>query len=143
MGQGILLDQAVGRRPSEHYSAHFPGSSAALSRLTRGLIDGDVVTLSGPLTIVPHKVSPDSAQFAVVDESDGANGVRAFVVALTARTIRDRGTPWDPRGTPLLLSNLHNGRRWDVYNCRITDFQVYPRERLDRGKWPRLPVRTP
>lgn len=132
------------RRPSEHYSAHFTSSSAALARLTKGLIDGNVVTLSGPVTIDPNVVSSSFAQFAVIDESDGSDGERAFVVALAARTTRDlEKMPGDPRGTPSLLSDLHNGRRWDVYNCHIIDFQVWGREHLYRGDWPKVPVGNP
>ena len=119
-----------------------PGTSLALRTFVTGLIDGHKVTLTDPVDVVPWQVNGDFAQFAVVDTTVGQD--RVFVIAFLARTTDESNAApahRDQRGTPSLLKDFHDGKDWEAYNCFILDFQVWSRQSLYAGKWPKVPTR--
>ncbi|MBK8446311.1 MAG: hypothetical protein IPL41_06385 [Micropruina sp.] len=132
MGRGIVGPAAAGtRRLSEHFGAHFAGTTPKLRDFAAKLIDGIPVTLAPPLDVIPGPINTNLAQFAIVDTSSDAD--RVLIVTLVARTTAELGASpikGDLRGTPVLIKDLHNGPAWDIYNCRIADFQVWRKQSI-------------
>jgi hypothetical protein len=136
VGAGIVVRSAGRQRLSQHFSGHLSGVFDPLLGFVTDLIDGNPARLVGQVEVLPLESNGVYARVAIVDTGE----TRAFVVALRVIDDAERasigGSSWDTRGTPRLLADFHDGSRWDLYNCQIIDFQVWPRELIYEGKLP-------
>jgi hypothetical protein len=133
---GIIAVGAGGLPPSSYYDGHFAFVVDPLLSIVRGFIDGACVTATPPVEIVPFEGNPSNARLVLLDTSPGAE--RSFVVALQARTNAELAADpaADARRAPRLLDDLHTGDSWEVYNCYIVDFTVWPRTKVYANELP-------
>lgn len=115
VGSGIVVLGAGSQVPSHHFAGHLAGVRGQLADFVVGLIDGQTVALTALLDVIPRESNGTYARVGIVDIGLGAE--RAFIVAFQARTRSDlvsAPSSSDPRGTPTVLADFHNGPVWEL-----------------------------
>lgn len=137
MGGVLPASSEVTRAPSDHYAGHFVHASAALVEVVSDFIDGNWVTPVAPIEIMPLVEGDGFARLALLDVTEAPGWPdRAFVVDIWRRSEPD-ASDWDQRGTPVLLDDFRQARRWQIYNCWVSVIS-WSRGRVTRGDLPKL-----
>ena len=119
---GVLpASHDVTRSPSEHYGGHLVLASSALLDVVADFVDGKWGTPVAPIEIMPLVENGDFARLALLDVTVAPGWPdRAFVIDIWTRPEPDESNEWDLRGSPILLDDFRQARRWQIYNWQPT-----------------------